>query len=130
MKKALLICTGLLTSALVGCGQSPPAKPAAENASPAATRAADLIVGKWQVAEGNPRDGMEFGTNGKLHMTSEGELAIDGRYHFVSEDTVEVEFLPPGQKEPVKEQLKVKVAGDSLETTDKSSAVDRFKRVH
>lgn len=124
MKKATLILAGLVGIVLAGCGGS------SDKPAPRAARPVDQIVGKWQVAEGTAEDTIQFAPDGKMRMTSEGEAAIDGRYQFVAEDNVEVEFVPPGEKAAVKMRVKVKVDGDTLETTDKDNATDKFKRVH
>jgi hypothetical protein len=61
-------------------------------------------------------------------MIAEPDPALKGKYKFLEDDVVEVEFVPPGTDKAMKQKLKVKVDKDTLETTDEEKKVDKFKR--
>lgn len=97
-------------------------------------KAKDLIVGKWEIASGDPKQKgtIEFQQGGNLIITATApvELTIKGKYKFLDEDTMEVELTPPVEgADKVTQKVKVKVTKDELITIDEKKKEDKFKRV-
>jgi uncharacterized protein (TIGR03066 family) len=97
----------------------------------AADKPKDLIVGKWKPTKEKDKDSvLDFQKDGKLKITLNAELSIDGSYKFLDDDTMEVELTFKGKTDTIK--MKVKVTKDELITTqDKNGKKkeDKFKRI-
>jgi hypothetical protein len=130
MRKVSLFLVGLSTLCLTACGSS--TKPSGSAGSVTTTAAvaakpADLIIGTWEIVDEKKKGKLEFVKGGEIIMTAEPDPAVKGKYNFVEDDLVEVEFVAPGGEKKA-QKLKVKVDKDTLETTDEAKKVDKFKR--
>jgi hypothetical protein len=52
-----------------------------------------LLVGIWEPVEGNPKETMEYHADGAVRMKMFGGLLhMDGSYHFIADDTIEINW--------------------------------------
>jgi uncharacterized protein (TIGR03066 family) len=93
----------------------------------AAPKPAELIIGKWEALGENKKAIIEFAKGGEVIMLAEPEPAVKGKYKFLEDELLEVEFVIGDKK--ATQKLKIKVDKDTLETTDESKKVEKFKRV-
>jgi hypothetical protein len=96
-------------------------------AAPPGARPAELIVGRWAPLD-DQKATIQFLNGGEIRVTFEGN-SITGTYKFLENDLMEVELVIPGSDKKATQKLKIKVDKDTLETTDESKKVDKFKRV-
>ncbi len=89
----------------------------------AAPKNAELIVGKWDIGMNTI---MEYKKDGGFVMTV-GTVAINGKYKFISDDTIEVE-ISVGDKTK-SNKLKVAFKDDEMTTTDPDGKMNKLKRV-
>ena len=88
-----------------------------------APKNAELIVGKWDIGMNTI---IEYKKDGTFVMTV-GTLAVNGKYKFITDDTIEVE-LTVGDKTK-SNRLKVAFKDDEMTTTDPDGKTNKLKRV-
>ena len=89
----------------------------------AAPKNAELIVGKWDIGMNTI---MEYKKDGTFVMTV-GTLVVNGKYKFISDDTIEVEITVGDKTKSNK--LKVAFKDDEMTTTDPEGKMNKLKRV-
>ncbi|OAI51356.1 hypothetical protein AYO44_00675 [Planctomycetaceae bacterium SCGC AG-212-F19] len=109
--------TGMLATACLLLLVSSPIKSAQTG------KAKDLIVGKWDIGMNTV---FEYKKDGTFVMTV-GTVAINGKYTFVSDDTMEVE-ITVGDKTR-KNRLKVVIKDNEMTTTDPEGKSNKLTRI-
>jgi uncharacterized protein (TIGR03066 family) len=114
---ALTACSGKKADSTGSTGGTGD-KPAASKDKPK-----DLIVGVWEIVSDKDKGTQEFKADGTFIMTPEIEgkpVEMKGKYKFVEDEVVELEFTPPGADKPLTVKNKVKVSKDELSMKDES----------
>ena len=110
-------------------GKAPSA--ASQHAEPAKPTAAlgpgELIIGRWDHLEAEPRVSLEF-IKGGLMITSHGGEEQRSSWKLIDDNTVELAFIPPGWGEAVRNRMKMQVTADELVTTNERNEIAHFKR--
>jgi uncharacterized protein (TIGR03066 family) len=108
------------------------AAPAADD-SPKTAR--ELIVARWELADGKSKGTLEFQKDGSLILSVEN-LTLKGSYKFLDkkgkddkEETIEVTLQPPLENaKPVVQKVKItKLTETELVTKDEKDREDKFK---
>ena len=91
-----------------------------------------LIVGRWSPVKEKEKATIEFFDGGKLKISGEGMIMIDGGYKFLDDSTIEVKMSFGGEEKTTK--LKVTVTKDELTTQEiaadgKEKEKESFKRL-
>jgi uncharacterized protein (TIGR03066 family) len=89
----------------------------------AAPKNAELIVGKWDIGMNTI---MEYKKDGGFVMTVRTK-AINGKYKFLTDDTIEVE-ITVGDKIGIS-KLKIAIKDDEMTTTDPDGKMNKLTRV-
>lgn len=89
----------------------------------AAPKNAELIVGKWDIGMNTI---MEYKKDGGFVMTI-GAVVINGKYKFISDDTIEVEITLGDKTKSNK--LKIAIKDDKMTTTDPDGKMNTLTRV-
>ena len=89
----------------------------------AAPKNAELIVGKWDIGMNTI---MEYKKDGGFVMTV-GTVVVNGKYKFISDDTIEVEVTVGDKTKSNK--LKVAFKDDEMTTTDPEGKMNKLKRI-
>jgi uncharacterized protein (TIGR03066 family) len=89
----------------------------------AAPKNAELIVGKWDIGMNTI---MEYKKDGGFVMTV-GNVVINGKYKFISDDTIDIEIMVGDKAKSNK--LKIAIKDDEMTTTDPDGKMNKLKRV-
>jgi uncharacterized protein (TIGR03066 family) len=97
------------------------------SSAPAPSQAAkykELIVGKWDIGMSTI---FEYRQDGTMKMTLKKTVEINGKYKFISDDTIEVE-ITVGDKTR-SNRLKIAIKDDTMTTTDPDGKQNILTRV-
>ena len=93
-------------------------------------KARELVIGKWSPGKDEDKTTIEFTKDGKIKILG-GQIAIDGKYKFIDDSTMQVDMSFGGEEKSVR--LKFTVTQDELTTQEvgdggKEKAKESFKR--
>lgn len=135
---AVLLVAGVVLAVVLSSSKPPAKAPAPPSGTKDATgkgssppppgasgKAKELIVGKWESADGG-KETLEFKADGSLLMPSVG-IDLKGTYRLLNDHEMEITQELDGKKET--ERKKYTVTNEELNTTDSAGKPYKFKRV-